>query len=280
MIEVAWPQSDGALLAWSHLLLAWVVALYYLPPTWSAWTRLVIPSAREGSAGSWFGHAIPKALLLVVVPVLILGRRPGAAIAVAALGAALALVLSWARERGSERWKMRGAELELGTTAAYVALSALVIADTAVRPRIPLLVLPLTEGRIAAITFCAAITLFVGRGGTQVVRAILTKAGSLPISRESRPAEDAEGRRGNAVDTAEYNRGRLIGVIERLLLAWLVAAGSYAAMGFVIAAKGLIRSKDLESRDFAEYFLVGTLASTAVALVAGGLLRMVLLGLW
>ena len=41
-------------------------------------------------------------------------------------------------------------------------------------------------------------------------------------------------------------------------------------MGFIIAAKGPIRSKDLESRDFAEYFLVGTLASTAVALVAAG----------
>lgn len=69
-------------------------------------------------------------------------------------------------------------------------------------------------------------------------------------------------------------------MIERLLLAWLLAAGSYAAMGFIIAAKGLIPSKDLELRDFAEYFLVGTLASTAVALVAGGLLRVVLNGLW
>ena len=67
---------------------------------------------------------------------------------------------------------------------------------------------------------------------------------------------------------------------ERLLLAGMVAAGSYAALGFTIAAKGLIRSRDLERHEFAEYFLVGTLTSTLIALVAGGLLRMIFIALW
>jgi len=39
------------------------------------------------------------------------------------------------------------------------------------------------------------------------------------------------------------NRGRLIGNLERLVLTLVVVAGSYAALGFLVAAKGLIRSE-------------------------------------
>ncbi|MEX2177774.1 MAG: hypothetical protein WD801_03630 [Gemmatimonadaceae bacterium] len=263
-MTIAWPVTGAALLSWAQLLVAWVFSLYYMPPTWSTWSRLKLPSHTN-----WLGHAIPKIVMLIVVPVIVLGRLPARALLIALTGVLLALVLSWARERGADAWKTRGAELELGTTAAYVGLSAVLLGNVAVRPLVAPVSLPLSDGRVAALVLCAAITLFVIRGGTQVVRATLTKAGSLPRAQQQQQ-----------VDEAEYNRGRLIGVIERLLLSWLVAGGSYAAMGFIIAAKGLIRSKDLESRDFAEYFLVGTLASTAVALVAGGLLRLVLLQLW
>ena len=55
----------------------------------------------------------------------------------------------------------------------------------------------------------------------------------------------------------------------RLSIGIVVAAGSYAAMAFLVAAKGLIRSEDLRDRDFAEYFLIGSLASVLVALCAG-----------
>jgi hypothetical protein len=36
----------------------------------------------------------------------------------------------------------------------------------------------------------------------------------------------------------------------------VVAAGSYATLAFLVAAKGLVRSEEFEkSRDFTEYFL-------------------------
>jgi hypothetical protein len=63
------------------------------------------------------------------------------------------------------------------------------------------------------------------------------------------------------LDLAELNRGRLIGNLERILLTIVVAAGSYAALGFLVAAKGLIRSEEFEKRDFTEYFLIGSLTS-------------------
>ena len=42
-----------------------------------------------------------------------------------------------------------------------------------------------------------------------------------------------------------------------------------AAIGFVVAAKTLARFRLLDDRDFAEYYLLGTLGSVAVAIVTG-----------
>jgi len=59
--------------------------------------------------------------------------------------------------------------------------------------------------------------------------------------------------------------GATIGVLERLIVCVLVLAGQSAAIGFVIAAKTLARFKQLDDREFAEYYLLGTLASVTIA---------------
>jgi hypothetical protein len=63
--------------------------------------------------------------------------------------------------------------------------------------------------------------------------------------------------------------GATIGVLERLLIVTFVLTGAQAAIGFVVAAKTLARFKQLDDRQFAEYYLVGTLASVSVALGTG-----------
>jgi hypothetical protein len=70
--------------------------------------------------------------------------------------------------------------------------------------------------------------------------------------------------------------GRIIGILERLLVFFLVAQGEWGAVGLVVAAKSIIRFKDLEQRNFAEYYLIGTLTSLLLAGVAGGLARVIL----
>jgi hypothetical protein len=60
--------------------------------------------------------------------------------------------------------------------------------------------------------------------------------------------------------------GATIGVLERLLIVVFVLSGAVAAIGFVVAAKTLARFKQLDDRDFAEYYLLGTLASVTVGL--------------
>lgn len=63
--------------------------------------------------------------------------------------------------------------------------------------------------------------------------------------------------------------GELIGVLERWILFALAALGEYPAIGFVLAAKAIARHREFERPAFAEYFLVGTLTSALLALLAG-----------
>jgi hypothetical protein len=62
--------------------------------------------------------------------------------------------------------------------------------------------------------------------------------------------------------------GATIGALERLLIVVFVLVGAEAAVGFVIAAKTIARFKQLDDRGFAEYYLLGTLASVSVAIVS------------
>ncbi|MEA2519628.1 MAG: hypothetical protein QOF49_1708 [Chloroflexota bacterium] len=63
--------------------------------------------------------------------------------------------------------------------------------------------------------------------------------------------------------------GSTIGMLERILIVVFVLTGTESAIGFVVAAKTLARFRLLDDRAFAEYYLLGTLASVAVAIVSG-----------
>jgi uncharacterized protein DUF3307 len=62
--------------------------------------------------------------------------------------------------------------------------------------------------------------------------------------------------------------GSTIGILERILIVVFVLTGTDVAIGFVVAAKTLARFKLLDDRAFAEYYLLGTLASVGVAIVS------------
>lgn len=160
-----------------------------------------------------------------------------------------------------------------------------------------------SSAKLAAICIMASTLFVVVRGGTYIVRGVLRKSSDLLTERRlRRPASprlskvsfesDFEGSvtavaasveepMEPAVDAKEYNRGRLIGDLERIVLTIVVAAGSYAALAFLVAAKGVVRFDEFEdNREFAEYFLIGSLSSVLVALCAGLALRFALLHLW
>lgn len=64
------------------------------------------------------------------------------------------------------------------------------------------------------------------------------------------------------------NAGYLIGILERVIIVTLVLQGQISTIGLVLAAKSLARFRQLEDKDFAERYLVGTLISVAISIVA------------
>lgn len=83
--------------------------------------------------------------------------------------------------------------------------------------------------------------------------------------------------KGAETDEKEYNTGRLIGILERIFVFFFVILGQFAAIGFILAAKGVARFQDFKSRTFAEYVLIGTLLSTLLAMGVGYLVKVILM---
>ena len=67
--------------------------------------------------------------------------------------------------------------------------------------------------------------------------------------------------------------GSVIGKLERILTVILVLCNEIGAIGFVLTAKSIARYKQLDNQSFAEKYLVGTLSSTAIAIIAALLLK-------
>ena len=59
------------------------------------------------------------------------------------------------------------------------------------------------------------------------------------------------------------NAGAYIGILERLIMLLLIASEQFSAIGLVLTAKSIARYKKIsEDKQFAEYYLLGTLLST------------------
>ncbi|MBD1581121.1 DUF3307 domain-containing protein [Pseudoalteromonas sp. S16_S37] len=73
--------------------------------------------------------------------------------------------------------------------------------------------------------------------------------------------------------------GKLIGYLERVLILTFTLVGSYAAVGFVLAAKSIFRFGELnkqEGRSMTEYVLIGSLVSVVFTTLLGTLVSLAL----
>jgi hypothetical protein len=64
------------------------------------------------------------------------------------------------------------------------------------------------------------------------------------------------------------NAGRIIGSLERLLSFILISFNQFAAVGFIIAAKSILRYRDTDTAK-TEYLLIGSLLSFGIAILFG-----------
>lgn len=79
----------------------------------------------------------------------------------------------------------------------------------------------------------------------------------------------------NEPDNDTY--GRYIGYLERVLIAVFVVINAYPGLALLAAFKTLTRFKQLESKSFAEYYLIGTLISMVIGVVIGGLIKVIII---
>ncbi|MEX2011275.1 MAG: DUF3307 domain-containing protein [Chloroflexota bacterium] len=107
------------------------------------------------------------------------------------------------------------------------------------------------------------------RGWRFQVGPVVGIAEPMPVGGIPTAAAAAAGAPRSEAHASPARIGATIGVLERLLIVAFVLTGSTAAIGFVVAAKTLARFRQLDDRDFAEYYLLGTLASVAIALGSG-----------
>ena len=100
-----------------------------------------------------------------------------------------------------------------------------------------------------------------------------TKAGSLFVVTLVRPRATVTGLDGSdsprRTGPPPERIGQALGVLERLLVVVFVLLRAPDAIGLVVAAKTIARFKQLDDRQFAEYYLLGTLASISVAIFSG-----------
>lgn len=72
------------------------------------------------------------------------------------------------------------------------------------------------------------------------------------------------------------NAGSIIGKLERIITAILLLGNQYSVIGLVLTAKSIARFKQLEDKDFAEKYLIGTLLSLSITLISTLLIKYVL----
>jgi len=113
---------------------------------------------------------------------------------------------------------------------------------------------------------------------------LLTFEGKYSFKNERKEAEFIQKGKKGLIEEYNYtvfskhdlSRGKLIGYIERLLVLLLTFYSAYPAIGFIVAAKSIARFKQMDDRDWAEYFLLGTLTSMFLGITLGILLKIVI----
>ena len=71
----------------------------------------------------------------------------------------------------------------------------------------------------------------------------------------------------------ELKAGNIIGKLERIIIAILLLNNQFGVIGFVLTAKSIARFKQMENRDFAEKYLIGTLTSFLIVLISVFILK-------
>ncbi|WP_342804629.1 DUF3307 domain-containing protein [Alteromonas sp. M12] len=94
---------------------------------------------------------------------------------------------------------------------------------------------------------------------------------------ESTPQDQPLSKQSKPEITGLVAGGELIGYLERVLILTFTLVGSYAAVGFVLAAKSIFRFGELNKangRSMTEYVLIGSLLSVVITTLVGAIVSL------
>jgi len=140
---------------------------------------------------------------------------------------------------------------------AFTVFNPLMFVLVPLRLHVDLLEYLFHPERVAMILAAGGGFIFTIKESTIIIRLVLKQLSAVPRKDE----------KSGQTDRREFERGRLIGILERGLIYFLVIAGQVGAIAILIALKSLARFKELENKQFAEYFLIGSLLSIVTAVV-------------
>lgn len=97
---------------------------------------------------------------------------------------------------------------------------------------------------------------------------IIHKPANIVISKLLKPYRPIE----KDQDGRDNNAGRFIGTLERVIILIFISINQYSAIGLVLTAKSIARYDRIsKEKDFAEYYLLGTLISTLIVIACAGI---------
>ncbi len=239
----------------------WLVSAHLFTAYALKWQRLETAKAER----RLWAHGLHAAIFLLLAVVFLLSWLDSKVLGYLLLLAVLRGLLDYGKAELQQRisakpfaWEALAQTLHLASLGLFVWISRLGMSFGWLSGWAPLydrreVLYTLTS--LAALVFSSA-------GGTVLVRSLLDQLGK---ESEANPTE-----------AGEYGVGRMIGILERILIIGFALVSQYGAIGFVLTAKSIARFEELKNRSFAEYYLVGTLMSSLVALGTAWVLE----GVW
>ena len=232
-------------------------------------SRLVSKKRR----GDWHGYVIHGVthyvLVLSTVAIADPHRFPTPSFQLVAVSlSVIHLLVDWAKVSSTKSRLLPDNALVFLLDQAIHLLTVIGAVFFLVHPSVQTFVFWLTRIRSLQekILLVTVVYVFVIFGGGYLIRALIA-----PLWKEEQGKETIE-------HEEVINAGLYIGWLERFLVLTALFLQSPATVGFILAAKSIARYPELKSVRFAEYFLIGTLLSVAIAIAGAIVLLKALYG--
>lgn len=192
---------------------------------------------------------------LSLLPLFVAGRQSFGSVFVASLAIATAHVLiEQATVRAEKHTKRQLLVLLARQLAHVVSIAAVVLTWRAWLPISDVGFFSVSNKHVIQVSIVLGAYAFAANDASDIVAVVLAKL---------RPGDESS--LSPVLVQCSSGAGHIIGILERLIVVTLVWQGEWGAVGFVLTAKSVARFKEMENREFAEVYLVGTLTSFLVA---------------